>query len=164
MLTLKDRRAVKKLLGNAKSNVRLSQLLDARTRVVLFVSTSKESQQLLDPVRGLSLLRRVHIYYQDEIKSPFDEKRARKPHLDPTCHKYNSQPESLGHVLNTRNPMLVLWESVKYHSTSTCTVYGWLFWQTEDSWTSQWPQTRPCDHQLDHGWSPMYLLPFVLHH
>ena len=76
MLTLKDRRAVKKLLGNAKSNVRLSQLLDARTRVVLFVSTSKESQQLLDPVRGLSLLRRVHIYFQDEIESPFDEKRA----------------------------------------------------------------------------------------
>ena len=32
---LKDRRAVKKLLGDAKNNVRLSQLLDARTRAVL---------------------------------------------------------------------------------------------------------------------------------
>ena len=114
---LKDRRAVKKLLGDAKSNVRLSQLLDARTRAVLLFwlprtlpATSGSSQGPFSPSPSTHLLSRwdwISFRWKESTKTS-------------TCPKYNSQPESLGHVLNTRNPMLVLWESVKYHSTSTC--------------------------------------------
>lgn len=104
----KDRRAVTNLLGNVKSNLRLSQLLDAKDQGCAFASASKDPTSNFWIQSGAFL---SFAEYRFAIKARLNllptkvaVKRAGKPHLDPTCPKCKLQPESLGHILNTCTP------------------------------------------------------------
>jgi len=103
-----QRKPIASMLREAKDEVRLNQLLEAKDqgRVFNLVSKSADSNHWIARGSFISFAE-----YRFAVRARLNllptktvEKRAGNRNLDVTCPKCHAQPETLGHVLNACTP------------------------------------------------------------
>ena len=111
----RDKRAVRQLLNEARDSTRLEQVLSAKDQGRTFHLASKHPSSS-NWIRDGSFVSFTE--YRFAIRGRLNllptksvVRRAGHPHLDTTCPKCRSQPQTLGHVLNACTPNASLMRS-----------------------------------------------------
>ena len=108
MVEAGNRRAVRRLLNEAREHTRLEQLLQStdQGRSFRLISKHPSGSHWIQDGSFVSFAEyRFAIKWRlNLLPTKSVIKRARKPHLDTTCPKCKSQPQTLGHVLNACTP------------------------------------------------------------